>query len=134
MDRPEDRLPLVALDRLKRCPDEVSNTFWPPDHPTGNQTTASHKKHWLRAANVRKGKYNINRTYYYYLLYVYACCNAVHAHGCTQIALVTSYKMLKGGVAKEAIRVLLLQWDYLEVNGVSGDIWYNRFGFKQWSV
>ena len=42
--------------------------------------------------------------------------------------------MLKGDVAKKAIQVLLLQWAHLEVNGVSGDIWYNRFGFKQWSV
>ena len=56
MDRPEDGLLLVALDRLKRYLDEVSDTFWPPDHPTKNQTTASHKKRWLRAANLRKGE------------------------------------------------------------------------------
>ena len=56
MDRPEDGLLLVALDRFKRYLDEVSDTFWPPDHPTKNQTTASHKKRWLRAANLRKGE------------------------------------------------------------------------------
>ena len=61
MDRPEGELLLVALDRLKKCPDEVSDTFWPPDHPTMNQTT-SEKKRRLRAANLRKGKCNIDRT------------------------------------------------------------------------
>ena len=55
MNRPEGGLVLVALDGLKKCPDEVSDTFWPPDHPTINQTT-SEKKRRLRAANLRKGE------------------------------------------------------------------------------
>ena len=48
---------------------------------------------------------NINRTYYYYLLYVHACCNAMHMCKGThrQLALLTRYKKLKGGIAKEAI-------------------------------
>ena len=39
VDRPEDDLLLVAMDRLKRCPDEVCDTFLPPDRPTRNQIT-----------------------------------------------------------------------------------------------
>ena len=30
VDRPEDSPVLVALDHLRRCPDEVADTFWPP--------------------------------------------------------------------------------------------------------
>ena len=56
VDKPEDDLLLVALDRLKRCPDEVCDTFWPLDRPTRNQTTAHQKKRQLRAANLRKGE------------------------------------------------------------------------------
>ena len=56
VDRPEDDLLLVALDRLKRGPDEVCDTFWPLDHLTRNQTTAHQKKHQLRATNLRKRK------------------------------------------------------------------------------
>ena len=52
----EDDLLLRALNRLKRCPDEVCDIFWPPDRPTRNQTTAHWKKRRLRAANLRKGE------------------------------------------------------------------------------
>ena len=32
VDRPESNLLLVAIDRLRRCPDEIlDNQFWPPD-------------------------------------------------------------------------------------------------------
>lgn len=31
VDRPQDDALLVALDRLRRCPTEVKNGFWPPD-------------------------------------------------------------------------------------------------------
>ena len=30
VDRPQDETILVALDRLRRCPDEVQDEFWPP--------------------------------------------------------------------------------------------------------
>ena len=43
-NRPEGEILLVALDRLKKCPDEVSDTYWPPDHPTTNQTTSQKKR------------------------------------------------------------------------------------------
>ena len=62
VDRPESELFLVALDRLKMYPDEVSDTFWPPDHPTMNRTT-SQKKRQLRAVNLRKGECNIGEHY-----------------------------------------------------------------------
>ena len=52
MNRPEDDLLLVALSRLKRCPDEVSDTFWPLDYLTRNQATAKRQKCWLRPANL----------------------------------------------------------------------------------
>ena len=52
----EDDLFLRELSRLKRCPDEVCDTFWPLDRPTRNQTTAHRKKRRLRAANLRKGE------------------------------------------------------------------------------
>ena len=33
MDRPESDLPLVAIDYLRRCPNEIlNNQFWPPDN------------------------------------------------------------------------------------------------------
>ena len=35
VDREEDGFLLVALNEYKRCPDEVSDTFWPPDCPLG---------------------------------------------------------------------------------------------------
>ena len=31
VDQPEQDLLLVATDRLRRCPDEVEDTFWPSD-------------------------------------------------------------------------------------------------------
>ena len=31
VDRPQDEPILVALQRLRRCPDEVGDEFWPPD-------------------------------------------------------------------------------------------------------
>ena len=52
----EDDLLLRALDRLIKCPDEVCDTFWPPDQPTRNYTTANQKKRWLRVANLREGE------------------------------------------------------------------------------
>ena len=60
---------------------------------------------------------NINRTYYHYCTYVHACCNAVRMHKDErgQLELVTSFKKLNGGVAKEAIRIVWLQWPRLEV-------------------
>ena len=75
VDRPEDDLLLVALDRLKRCPDEVCDTFWPPDRPTRNQTTAHQKKRRLEC--------NINRTYY---IIIYCICmyNVVMPRACAR--------------------------------------------------
>lgn len=34
VDRPQDEPILVALQRLRRCPDEVGDEFWPPDNRT----------------------------------------------------------------------------------------------------
>ena len=31
VDKPQDELILVALDRLRRCPSEVEDKYWPPD-------------------------------------------------------------------------------------------------------
>ena len=31
VDRPQDEPILVALDRLRRCPDEIADEYWPPD-------------------------------------------------------------------------------------------------------
>jgi len=31
VDRPEAEPILVAIDRLRRCPEELGNDFWPPD-------------------------------------------------------------------------------------------------------
>ena len=47
VDKQEDELLLVAIDRLRRCPDEIVDTFYPPDRPA---TTRSQKKRQLRAA------------------------------------------------------------------------------------
>jgi len=33
VDKPEAELLLVAMDYLRRCPNEISDTFWPPDFP-----------------------------------------------------------------------------------------------------
>ena len=41
MDKPEDELLLVAIDRLRRCPDEVADTFWPPDQSQCEETEES---------------------------------------------------------------------------------------------
>ena len=30
VDRPQDDLILVAIQRLRRCPEELSDEFWPP--------------------------------------------------------------------------------------------------------
>ena len=30
VDRPQDEPVLVAIDRLRQCPEEISNEFWPP--------------------------------------------------------------------------------------------------------
>ena len=51
------------------------DTFWPPDRPTRNQTTAHQKKRQLRAANLREGECNINRTYY---IIIYCICMYMH--------------------------------------------------------
>ena len=31
VDHPQDEAILVALQRLRRCPDEIADEFWPPD-------------------------------------------------------------------------------------------------------
>ena len=41
VDRPEDSPVLVALDRLRRCPDEVVDTFWPPGKKVQGQAQFS---------------------------------------------------------------------------------------------
>ena len=55
VDKPEDESLLVAIDRLRRCPDEVANTFWPPDQSVKKQkraaATRNQKTRQLRAAN-----------------------------------------------------------------------------------
>ena len=45
VDRPEDSPVLVALDRLRRCPDEVGDTFWPPDKKAAKSKSRSPKYH-----------------------------------------------------------------------------------------
>ena len=60
-DKPEGELLLVAIDRLRRCPNEVAEVFWPPDRSTQKQVkskravTRCQKKHQLRAANLTMG-------------------------------------------------------------------------------
>ena len=44
VDKPEEELLLVAVDRLRRCPQEISDTFWPPDSPRKNTQTQTLKK------------------------------------------------------------------------------------------
>ena len=62
IDKPEGELLLVAIDRLRRCPNEVADVFWPPDRSAKKQlkskraVTRSQKKHQLRAANLRRGE------------------------------------------------------------------------------
>ena len=55
VDKPEDESLLVAIDRLRRCPDEVADTFWPPDQSVKKQkraaATRNQKTRQLRAAN-----------------------------------------------------------------------------------
>ena len=55
VDKPEDESLLVAIDRLRRCPDEVADIFWPPDQSVKKQkraaATRNQKTHQLRAAN-----------------------------------------------------------------------------------
>ena len=66
VNQPDGDLLLVATDRLRRCPDEVEDMFWPPDPPTKeNKGAASNKKQdkkcankKLRAASSRRGKCN----------------------------------------------------------------------------
>ena len=66
VNQPDGDLLLVATDRLRRCPDEVEDLFWPPDPPTKeNKGAASNKKQdkkcankRLRAASSRRGKCN----------------------------------------------------------------------------
>ena len=43
VDKPEEEAILVALNRLRRCPSEVSDEFWPPDKQKkrGKSTTKS---------------------------------------------------------------------------------------------
>ena len=43
VDKPEEEAILVALDRLRRCPSEVPDEFWPPDKrkKRGKSTTKS---------------------------------------------------------------------------------------------
>ena len=38
VDRPQDEPILVALERLRRCPDEVPDEFWPPTKSTTQQS------------------------------------------------------------------------------------------------
>ena len=55
VDKPEDESLLVAIDRLRRCPDKVADTFWPPDQSVKKQKRAAaarnQKTRQLRAAN-----------------------------------------------------------------------------------
>ena len=37
IDKPEEDAILVALDRLRQCPSEVPDTFWPPAKPRGRK-------------------------------------------------------------------------------------------------
>ena len=57
VDRPDGDLLLVATDRLRRCPTEVTDTFWPPDpSPITRSKDKKHggqKKQRLRAASWR---------------------------------------------------------------------------------
>ena len=41
VDRPEEETILVALDRLRRCPQEVPQSFWPPDRQRASQRRKS---------------------------------------------------------------------------------------------
>ena len=41
MDRPEEEPILVALDRLRRCPQELSDEFWLPGRAKQKSKTAS---------------------------------------------------------------------------------------------
>ena len=43
VDRPQDEPILVALQRLRRCPDEVDDEFWPPDGRSTKQRSKSSK-------------------------------------------------------------------------------------------
>ena len=60
--KPEGELLLVAINRLRRCPNEVADVFWPPDRSAQKQVKSkravitSQKKHQLRAANLRRGE------------------------------------------------------------------------------
>jgi len=77
VDKLEAELLLVTMDCLRRCPNEISDTFWPPDSPgtkvpvqkpkegqVKNTTTSNkpnpknvggQKRRRLRAANLRRG-------------------------------------------------------------------------------
>lgn len=37
VDRPQDEPIFIALQRLRRCPDEVPDNFWPPDKKKGRK-------------------------------------------------------------------------------------------------
>ena len=41
VDHPQDEPILVALQRLRRCPDEVADEFWPPDGRPKKQMSKS---------------------------------------------------------------------------------------------
>ena len=41
VDHPQDEPVLVALQRLRRCPDEVADEFWPPDRRPKKQVPKS---------------------------------------------------------------------------------------------
>ena len=60
VDQPDGDLLLVATDRLRRCPTEVTDTFWPPDPPpitrSKDKKRGGQKKHRLRATSWRRGK------------------------------------------------------------------------------
>ena len=43
VDKPEAEPLLVAVDRLRRCPDEIPDTFWPPDSPRRKQANKTLK-------------------------------------------------------------------------------------------
>ena len=43
VDKPQDEPILVALDRLRRCPDEIGEEFWPPSAKKSKKKSTKHR-------------------------------------------------------------------------------------------
>jgi len=72
VDRPEEEPILVAIDRLRRCPEELGNDFWPPDRtkrktkvtstaPAGGKSGASTQLDGQVAVPAEKGTMSENQ-------------------------------------------------------------------------